>query len=167
MRRRKSGFTLVELLVVIAIIGILSAIGLVSLNGAREKARDAQRKSDVGSFRSALALYFDDYNAYPAGPSTITNGTGTITPVGGSLGLLNTLSSNYIPTWPNPPKGTVTAHGVYAYVTNAGGSGVLANTHFMLYSTLERPITSGTVYQVTDASAQEGTAITCGATICP
>ncbi|MFA6512309.1 MAG: prepilin-type N-terminal cleavage/methylation domain-containing protein, partial [Patescibacteria group bacterium] len=35
MTNQKKGFTLIELLVVIAIIGILSAIGLVSLNGAR------------------------------------------------------------------------------------------------------------------------------------
>lgn len=37
----RPGFTLIELLVVIAIIGILSAIGLVILNGARERVPDA------------------------------------------------------------------------------------------------------------------------------
>jgi prepilin-type N-terminal cleavage/methylation domain-containing protein len=66
---QKKGFTLIELLVVIAIIGILSAIGLVSLNGAREKARDAKRKSDLSSMKAALALYYDDQtptNHYPA-----------------------------------------------------------------------------------------------------
>ncbi|MFA6943842.1 MAG: type II secretion system protein [Patescibacteria group bacterium] len=66
MTNQKKGFTLIELLVVIAIIGILSAIGLVSLNGAREKARDAQRKSDLGQMNTALVLYFDDNNStYP------------------------------------------------------------------------------------------------------
>ncbi|MFH1366930.1 MAG: type II secretion system protein [Patescibacteria group bacterium] len=67
MRKTKKGFTLIELLVVIAIIGILSAIGLVALNGAREKARDAQRKSDLSQIRTALTLFYDDQtpNAYP------------------------------------------------------------------------------------------------------
>lgn len=63
--RNKKGFTLIELLVVIAIIAILSAIGLVALNGAREKARDAQRRSDLAQIRTALNLFYDDYSGYP------------------------------------------------------------------------------------------------------
>ncbi|MFA6512195.1 MAG: type II secretion system protein [Patescibacteria group bacterium] len=66
MAHHKKGFTLIELLVVIAIIGVLSAIGLVSLNGAREKARDAQRVSDLAQMSTALVLYYDDHDhTYP------------------------------------------------------------------------------------------------------
>lgn len=61
---------MIELLVVIAVIAILSTIGLISLNGARESARDATRKADISHLRTALALYFDEYEQYPipAGP---------------------------------------------------------------------------------------------------
>lgn len=73
MTKRK-GFTLIELLVVIAIIGILSAVGLIALNGAREKARDSQRKSDVGQIRTGLALYYDTNNNYPGSDTGVANG---------------------------------------------------------------------------------------------
>jgi type II secretory pathway pseudopilin PulG len=47
-------------------IGILSAIGLVSLNGAREKARDAKRMSDLDQISKALLLYAADHDEkYP------------------------------------------------------------------------------------------------------
>ena len=60
------GFTLVELLVVISIIGILSSFAVVSLNSARQKARDALRKGDIAQLRTALEMYYDDYLSYPA-----------------------------------------------------------------------------------------------------
>ncbi|USN53722.1 MAG: type II secretion system protein [Candidatus Nomurabacteria bacterium] len=68
----RKGFTLIELLVVIAIIGILSGIGITQFNKSREKARDAQRKSDLANIRSALLLYYDDYDFLY--PTTVTVG---------------------------------------------------------------------------------------------
>lgn len=56
-RRLQRGFTLVELLVVLAIIAILAAITLSALRTAREKAFDAQIKSDMTQIRNALELY--------------------------------------------------------------------------------------------------------------
>lgn len=64
--KNKKGFTLVEMLVVISIIGILSSFAVVSLNSARQKARDALRKGDMAQLRTALNLYYDDNNyEYP------------------------------------------------------------------------------------------------------
>jgi len=65
--KNKKGFTLVELLVVISIIGILSSFAVVSLNSARQKARDALRRGDMAQVRTALNLYYDDNNyQYPS-----------------------------------------------------------------------------------------------------
>lgn len=67
MFKKLKGFTLIELLVVIAIIGILAALILASVTGARAKARDAKRKSDLSQIKRALAMYYQDNNEkYPS-----------------------------------------------------------------------------------------------------
>jgi len=67
---RSKGFTLIELLVVIAIIGVLSTVVMVSLGGARGKARDAKRLAEVRQIQAALELYYSDLTGYPAAPTT-------------------------------------------------------------------------------------------------
>ncbi len=61
----KRGFTLIELLIVVAIIGILASVIMVSLGGARGKARDSKRISDIKSIQLALANYYNDYGYFP------------------------------------------------------------------------------------------------------
>lgn len=75
------GFTLIELLIVIAIIGILSTLLMTNFIGIRQRARDAQRKSDVRQMQSALELYRADVGSYPSpGGSEKLNSTPCPTP---------------------------------------------------------------------------------------
>ena len=66
MKRNRKGFTLIELLVVIAIIGILATIVMVSLNTARQKARDSRRISDARQVQVAAPMDYDANTTYPA-----------------------------------------------------------------------------------------------------
>lgn len=74
----RQGFTLIELLVVISIIGILSAVLLVNFVGVRGRAGDAAKKNNVRQLKTALRLYYNDYQHYPAPASggTIIVGCG-------------------------------------------------------------------------------------------
>ena len=61
----KSGFSLIELLVVIAIIGLLAVMAVVSLNNAREKARDAKRMGDIKAIQTAIEFYIQSNGHAP------------------------------------------------------------------------------------------------------
>lgn len=64
-KKLKYGFTLIEILIVMTLIALLAGISLFGLQGARESARDAQRKGDLQAIRSALEFYRSDCGAYP------------------------------------------------------------------------------------------------------
>lgn len=110
LQRNKKGFTLIELLVVIAIIGILATIVLVSLNTARQKARDARRQSDIRQIGLAMEMYYDDNNS--------AYWTGTTAP---------TTLGTFMTTVPEDPQG-----GAYAWVDNS-----LNDQAYLICATLE------------------------------
>lgn len=94
----KRGFTLIELLVVIAILAILATVTVVVLNPAEllRQARDSTRISELGSLRSALALYLASQNASLGGTAnmrcssaTATSGSCAVTSTAAAAGAVN------------------------------------------------------------------------------
>lgn len=81
----RNGFSLIELLVVISIIGVLTAVLMMNLVGARERSRDAQKIQDLNNLKSALGMYYNDNQAYP---------TGTVLNLGTSY-LVGTINVGY------------------------------------------------------------------------
>lgn len=109
------GFTLVELLVVVAIIGILSAIVLASMSGARSKGRDAKRISDIKNLQLALQLYYDGNNStYPSGDGSVSS-------------TLTGLAPSYLSVLPTDPLSSATYS--YGYIGLPSGCTIACNDY--------------------------------------
>lgn len=134
---RKRGFTLIELLVVIAIIGLLSAVILASMSGARAKGRDTKRVADIKQLQLALQLYYDQNSSYPP---TATDGTVTV-----ALSALTT--SNYISVLPvDPGPGSTNVYG-YSGLPSGCASG--ACNDYVLAAQLETAVSGLNGYTAT------------------
>ncbi len=135
MSRR--AFTLVELLVVISIIGLLSTIAIVSLNGARTKARDTKRLADIGQFQKALEVYYADNGQYPpSGGATTPNNVWSTSNDASWTTLLGYLRP-YMSVLPKDPTQSASGWGAdpntYAYSYFSTGYGCDRQWYMMVY----------------------------------
>jgi prepilin-type N-terminal cleavage/methylation domain-containing protein len=142
--RMKKGFTLIEILVVIAIIGILASVALVSLTGARDKARDAKRKAEISQFGRFLSLSCYAPNA----------GAGTYD-VADLIAELKIKYPAYGSAFDNPPRdpktGTASVTN-YKYLYDVSG-------RCALYANLEREEEPVTLTSISSPTAGGGSGV--------
>jgi prepilin-type N-terminal cleavage/methylation domain-containing protein len=100
----KKGFTLIELLVVVAIIGILASVVLASLNTARMKGRDAQRKSDTHQITLAIQLYLNENGVFPPSGGATAPNVSWSNSSDGSWTTLATALASHISDLPTDPQ---------------------------------------------------------------
>ena len=155
--RSRSAFTLIELLVVIAIIGILSSVVLASLSTARTKSRDARRISDVGQMQTALELYFDANQQYPAQAVAATVALN-------SAAMIAALQTNgFIPQIPTTPAGA-TSYQYMGLILLAECNGAAVCTSYDINAQLERFDTTALTADadiLTTGTAISGLSVSC------
>lgn len=114
------GFTLIELLVVISIIGILASFLTANFVGVRQRARDAQRKSDIRQIQAALELYRSDNSTYPIRQATYRINDSTSCPT--SQAFTNS-GVTYMSKVPCDPLDSATYNsGNYYYYSDSTGT---------------------------------------------
>jgi prepilin-type N-terminal cleavage/methylation domain-containing protein len=111
----RKGFTLIELLIVIAIIGILAALIIVSLTGARGKAQDTQRKNNARNLDTALEQYYVDKNGKYPGDTVATASTGQSVDTTGTGACSGTAGAGIAF---NQNATSDTLFGTYGYIAN-------------------------------------------------
>lgn len=141
LTKKTKGFTLIEVLVVVALISILMGIllGVLNVQGLREKTADSIRKTNVGKIADGIRSYYAFNGKYPVCDSCdflrcthpdipgllISHECAQCNPLTCTGNLLTpeelqaqqTEIRKYIKSWPN---GNPTASDVYAYTSIDG-----------------------------------------------
>lgn len=86
--RFRPGFTVLEVLIVLAVFALFATFGVLSLNSARARVRDAQRLSNMSALRSGLGQYWLEKATYPISTGVNLGQPGTGTDVFTNAGFL-------------------------------------------------------------------------------
>ena len=143
----KKGFTLIELLVVIAIIAILVGVAAFGSQGAFENSRDAQRRSDIKQYQTALGNFAAGNEGYFPSHTDIvdTETSGTLCT---NLGLTNCSE--------DPRHVQDSTYDPYYYQSNGTNSGIspASAKRYVLWAKLEN--VSSTTYWVVCSNGKSG-----------
>lgn len=149
LTKKSQGFTLIELLVVIAIIGVLAGIVMVSMGGARSKARDARRQSDMRQIVTAQEMVMGDDELYE------TAAAGTVTPA-----IKNAANKEYLASLDDPKSGSDYVWRDNTVDYDDAGTACVVGNYFCAYATLENKPTDCTTTGYYVAS-EKGSKVVC------
>jgi len=166
----RRAFTLVELLIVIAILGILTTIITVNYLGAKAKARDAKRITDLEAVQTALAMYYADNKSYPlSGADNTVHPLASECPsMAGDINIVKTaLGTGYLPNWPKDPSNRSATGSDYCYIYSSNGKdyafilsgGADSEIKWISQSDLIDPVRDGDT-DCTDTNTTENSIIT-------
>lgn len=79
-RKRRKGFSMIEVLVVVALVSLFGTLGATTYQSSQVKSRDAARKGDLQSVRTAFEDYFNDHSCYPPAGAMSNCGSADLAP---------------------------------------------------------------------------------------